>query len=80
MPPEYYLGNGLAVCVQLTFWWTILPKLCPESPASVRLFIQRKGDDLTRSKEFWRWWSDPVSAPLARRRCKSRSDVWNTIG
>jgi hypothetical protein len=35
-----------------------------DSPARVRLFIQRKGDDLTGAKEFWRWWSNPVSLQL----------------
>ncbi len=32
---------------------------CPPSPnvARVRLYFQRRGDDLTAAKEFYRWWS-----------------------
>jgi hypothetical protein len=29
--------------------------------------VQRKGDDLTAGKEYWRWWSDPVAFQLAPR-------------
>ena len=34
-------------------------------PARLRLFVQRRGDDLSASKEFWRWWSNPVAFQLA---------------
>jgi hypothetical protein len=30
---------------------------CEGSQAAVRLFFQRRGDDLTAAKEFYRWWS-----------------------
>ena len=30
---------------------------CEGSQAAVRLFFQRRGDDLTAAKEFHRWWS-----------------------
>src|SRR5262249_1169662 len=30
---------------------------CDGSQAAVRLFFQRRGDDLTAAKEFHRWWS-----------------------
>src|SRR5262249_801281 len=30
---------------------------CNGSQAAVRLFFQRRGDDLTAAKEFHRWWS-----------------------
>jgi hypothetical protein len=34
-----------------------------ERPASVRLLVERRGDDLT--KEFYRWWSNPQAIILA---------------
>jgi hypothetical protein len=34
-----------------------------DAPASVRLLIQRRGDDFTR--EFYRWWSNPEAIVLA---------------
>jgi hypothetical protein len=34
-------------------------------PAHVRLFLERRGDDLSEEKEYWRWWSDPVAFQLA---------------
>ena len=33
-----------------------------DTPASVHLLIQRRGDDLTR--EFYRWWSNPLAILL----------------
>jgi hypothetical protein len=49
------------------FHYKLKPDNTCVAPAHVRLFVQRKGDDLTAGKEYWRWWSDPVAFQLAPR-------------
>jgi hypothetical protein len=47
-------------------WRTESFNTCP-NPATVRLFVQRKGDDMSGDGpfEFYRWWSNPVAYVLA---------------
>jgi hypothetical protein len=48
------------------FDWHTNPDNVCDSPSTARLFFQRKGDDMTAAKEFYRWWSDPVAFVLAQ--------------
>ena len=47
------------------FDWRTNPNNTCDNPATVRLYLQRRGDDLTAAKEFFRWWSNPVAYTLA---------------
>jgi hypothetical protein len=47
------------------FDWRTNPNNTCDNPASVRLYLQRRGDDMTAAKEFFRWWSNPVGYTLA---------------
>jgi hypothetical protein len=47
------------------FDWRTNPNNTCDNPASVRLYLQRRGDDMTAAKEFFRWWSNPLAYTLA---------------
>jgi hypothetical protein len=47
------------------FDWRTAPNNICDNPASVRLYLQRRGDDMSAAKEFFRWWSNPVAYTLA---------------
>jgi hypothetical protein len=36
-----------------------------DKPASIRLYLQRRGNDMTAAKEFFRWWSNSIAYMLA---------------
>ena len=52
------------------FDWRTNPNNTCDTAASVRLYLQRRGDDFTAAKEFFRWWSNPVSYTLAQGAAK----------
>lgn len=49
-----------------TFGWRTEPSNQGTSPASVRLWFQRKGDNLSGSGayQYYRWWSNPAAVQL----------------
>ena len=61
------LGHYIAMTVKIAgspeFRYKLAPNNTCDTPASVRVLIQRKDDDYT--KEFYRWWSNPLAIKLA---------------
>jgi hypothetical protein len=60
-------GESISVTIEIigaaTFRYRLEPENTCDNPATVRLLIQRRGDDFTR--EFYRWWSNPLAIELA---------------
>lgn len=46
------------------FQYKLNPNNLGDKPANVSLFLQRQGDDLTAEKQFYRWWSEPLTYKL----------------
>lgn len=46
------------------FHYRLRPGNTCDVPAHVRLYLQQYGDDMTATKEFYRWWSNPAAYTL----------------
>ncbi len=59
-------GRSITMTVEISgspeFRYKLEPANTCDTPASVRLLLQREGDDFT--KEFYRWWSNPEAIVL----------------
>jgi len=47
------------------FQYKLNPDNQGDKPANVSIILQRQGDDMTASKEYYRWWCEPSLVTLA---------------
>lgn len=64
-PMGVAVGKTITMTFKIEGGGTIVPTgQGDQPPAIVRLFIERQGDHLQASEEFFRWWSNPVTTVL----------------
>ena len=79
------VGRFIAITVEISgspeFRYKLAPDNTCDTPASVRLLIERQGDDFT--EEFYRWWSNPEAIVLRAGQysiiAPLTSDHWSSV-